>query len=393
MSSPLVLAPTGHPPVPSDQVLIEVEVDYSRCGTPSSSEKKTLDDLDKNGLSISISQIVAYAGTQYRGAALDHWGVGTRRAEIQRAWENILSWKPRCEVRAKDKISKLVFDDLKNSRDKALLSEILAIGVGLIAASRVYKIPYKYWYPTPGLSRTDFMAPRLNGHVHLEVRGRFDRKNFKSAIEAVWDKFGSTPSIANELGAVFFPRSTPNVRTPDLILLDPEGPARLVEREEFFRALLWHYSDFYIKQGYDSFGGRLVELAQAGEREFNAYLHGGDEVLKLLGGQFGSWRTSFTLEGEFFIGTAWEASAVPHIEAFFTSAETHYSSGFLVWAIWEPIHGAIIEGDLERVASAELNSFVIPGDPDNGQLGAYVGLEDGTTIAWARNLDDLVSLP
>lgn len=392
MSNKLVLAPTGHPAVPPDEVLIEIEVDYSRCQPSIGPVKKALDNLNSSHLNVSISQIIAYAGTHYRGAASDHWGIGIPRAEIQRAWENILSWKPTRQLRTHDKAAKLVLADLNNSRDKALVSEVLAVGVGLIAARHVYDIPYRFWSPTPGLSRTDFKAPNLGGEVHLEVRGRFDRKHLDSAKNGIYDKFGLTPTISGQLGAIYCPRTTPNVRTADLILIDPDGTSDQYDSHSRLRALLRHYAPFYTKQGYNAFGGRLIDLSESETSIFENYLSAGDDGLRSLSGIRNSWRTSFLLDNYKFIGTSWEASAVP-APTLFNESEAPYESGVLYWAIWEPIHNALVSGDLESIATAELSNYVLPADRENGKFGTYIGLEDGTAIAWARKLEELMALP
>jgi len=379
--------------VPHDSVLVEVEVSDSRCAPVAADIKKRLQDLENAGLEISIAKIVAFASKHFFDAFIDYWNAGDNVAQIQTAWQNIAVWRPTKEVRRKDRISKLVVADRSNSREKARVSEILAVGVGLIAATRVYELPYRFWHPTPGLARTDYTAPLLGtGPVHLEVRGRFDRRNWRSAQGQIWEKFGATPTMSSHLGAIYAPRTTANTRSSDLILLDPSGDHHDVAAEDSYRAILRHYAPFFAHQGFLALGARLFELATASPEELAEYLRRGDETLRALRDRRRAYRTSFSIGAERFVGTAWQADLIPaHRHA---EAQQEYAAGYVIWGIWEPLFDALVNGNIDAIAGAELEEWTLAPASERGDVWAtYTVLEDGTALAWAPTIDHLLTLP
>lgn len=377
---PMTLAPSGHPPVPSDVVHFEVEVDAKVCGWPSDPELGSkLSQLHRTGLELRIGQIVAYAGLHYQDEAQDHWKIGAGRARIQSAWQDLCNWSPDVALRGRDGKPKLVLAERKNARRKGIISEVLGVGVGLGLAIHLYDLPYRFWSPSPGLAPHDFSAPASNGGaIRLEARGRFARNNWEAAKAQVRKKFGQT-NFTSAVGVIFAPRATPNTRSRDITVMDPDGPGEK-ESHARLRALLRHYAPFFRMQGFGEFATRILEIASLAEQEFTEYLQHGDARLRR--GVFK--RTGFSFRNAEFEGTAYEGIAWPRHLTNFDGSE----AGCFYWGLWTNVIEAIREGELESVAEMVVTEEVV-------RVGntVYITLADGTALAWAPDLQTLLGMP
>lgn len=374
----LVLEATKKITVPSDEVYFEVNVDLSRCAPADPAISNRLGQLRNDGITVPISQIVAYAGKHYFNAAEDSDGVKSTRGEIGLAWSNLAGWRPRPEKQpGKSNVYKLVLDDRENTRQKSHISEILGVGVGLILAARVYVMPYRFWYPDKGNAATDYRAPGVGGgDIQVEVRGRFGHANWGEAIAQVHRKLGVIPSLSSQLGVIFAPRTSARTLVEDVLLVDPDGPGAEQEDNAPYRALLRHYAPFFGKQNFHTFAGRLLELADLLHDEFELYLQQGDAILRSAIAH----RTSFNVGAYRFEGTAWRADAVPLLPP--------STEAYVIWGLWDAVIEALRNGQLSAIAEAELNEW----SSKEGDF-SYSVLADGTAFAWAETLDLLTSMP
>lgn len=383
MSSQLVLAPTGHPGVPADTVILTVEVEAQNCIVPDGSTvAKHLEELKSDGLTVPISRLVAYAGIHYRGTAKDYWRIGDGRACIQGAWQDICNWNPHSEVDSAGK-SRLVFNVNKNSRRQANLAEVMAVGVGLVVATKIYDMPYRFWRPTPGLLRYDFRGPAAGGaELQLEVRGRSGGK-LGNAQEEVHRKFGENPSMARQLGAIFATRTSADVSYPDLILLDPkkDGLSAQLQHQQY-RSLLEHYAFFFLGQGFTDFGDRLRTLASVSDTEFDLFLANGDDLLRKARVKRVSFRVeSYTFSGTAFQGVAWPRHIAP------PTPDVDFSSGCFYFGIWTKAVDALCEGQLEDLADMTTAEEIYV---DGAKV--YIILDDATALAWAPTNEQLMRM-
>jgi hypothetical protein len=384
MCGSLHLAPTGHPQVPDDIVNLTVDVDTSHCGTPiSQTVQDVLAQYQQHGIQVPVSRIVAYSGIHYRGEAVDHWNIGSGRAEMQNAWQDINNRNPHCITDSQGNL-RLLFDSSTNSRRQANFTETVGVGVGLFIATRFFNTPYRYWSPTPALSRYDYRAfPGSHMEFQLEARGRF-AGNLGSAKSDVWDKFGQNANLSRQLAVIFCPRENLNSSHTDVILLDPtKNGAKNNTEYQNYRSILKHYCYFFARQNFHAFANRLYAIAQSNNDDFLAYLKVGDDKLRKSLAK----RVTFEVSNYSFQGTAWKGFAWP----FYLSRKLKqfdFSTGFFYWGIWNSVIEYLREGripELEEMITFEQIEVV-------GKR-IYMVLDDATALAWAPTIKDLLEMP
>jgi hypothetical protein len=384
MCGSLHLAPTGHPQVPDDVVTLSVSVDYLHCGPcPDANIQQYLSNYQQNGIQVPISRIVAYSGIHYRNEAIDHWNIGSGRAEMQNAWQDISNWQPYFQTDSNG-ISRLVFVRPQNSRRQANFTETVGVGVGLFIATRFFNTPYRFWSPTPGLSRYDYRAfPGSHMEYQLEARGRF-AGNLGNAKTEVWEKFGQNASLSRQLAVIFCPRENLNSSHTDVILLDPIKNDVMNNTEyKNYRSILKHYSYFFARQNFHAFSNRLYEIARSNDEIFSVYLKlGDDELRKSL-----AKRVTFEVSNYNFQGTAWKGFAWP----FYLSRKLKqfdFSTGFFYWGIWNSVIEYLREGRIPEIV--EMTTFE---QIEVAGKRIYMVLDDATALAWAPTMKDLLEMP
>ena len=388
MSYPINFGPITVPSIPIDDVKIEVELDLSLACSPNLVNR--LSAIQSNGITVPISKIVAFSALHFHGAVYDFHKIGLNRSAIKLAWEDIASWRPRAVIRSRGKTSKLTFVQMGNSRVQALVTEIVGVGVGLVAASHVFQIPFRLWYPTPKLGPTDFCAPYLDGEVHLECRGRFQRGGWENAKQQVYKKFLGPNSYHSQLGTLFSLNTTPNSRKPDLVLIDPPGEVLVLDRFHAYRAILKHYAPFFGAQGKFEFANRLQIVSEFDNYDFEKYLSEGDESLYRMRG-WGSGRTSFTLGSVKFWGTAWKADSLPFNVFYGDNPDAKQKSGYAFFGLAKSIILCLAKGELENLVDAQITPW--QQRDEVAMSSAYYVFEDGTAIAWAPSIEALLELP
>lgn len=388
MSYPIKFGPSRVSSIPIDDVKIEVELDLSLPCSPSLINR--LSSIQSTGITVPISKIIAFSALHFHDAIDDFYGIGINRSAIKIAWENIASWRPSAVIRSRDGASKLTFVQKNNSRVQALVSEIVGVGVGLVAASHVFQIPFRFWYPTPKLGPTDFCAPGLGGEVHIECRGRFRRGGWKEAKEQVYKKFFKPNKFSSQLGTLISLNDTPNTRSPDLVLIDPPGEGLLLNRFHAHRAILRHYAPFFGAQGLFKFENRLQVVSEFDDSDFEKYLTEGDETLYRLRG-WESGRTSFMLGDVKFRGTAWKADYLPFSVFHDENMDAKHKSGFAIFGLATSIIRCLVKGELDNLVDAQIDSW--QQRDEVAMSSAYYVFEDGTAIAWAPSIEALLELP
>ncbi|MDQ2731235.1 MAG: hypothetical protein M3Y56_06215, partial [Armatimonadota bacterium] len=69
-------------------VHFKVKVNRERCPSISPDIGDKLKEFEENGLEISLSELITSAGSHWQGGVLNHLGLGTKVAEVQKAWDN-----------------------------------------------------------------------------------------------------------------------------------------------------------------------------------------------------------------------------------------------------------------------------------------------------------------
>lgn len=187
-------------PVPIATLHFNVEVDRSRCTTTSPEIETRLTALDAAGLSMTVLEILVRAGMHFAG------GEGFEVAQIRKAWDFLMDWNLHAEVHALTPTrTVVVVDEQPNSRLSATRSEILAFGIGLEVASRIYDIEYAMREGSTGLSLHNIQTFNATGGlIRVELRGRINRQNMTSAVAEAHQKF-ATGSFSSEAGVHCFP--------------------------------------------------------------------------------------------------------------------------------------------------------------------------------------------
>jgi hypothetical protein len=175
-------------PVPIASVHFNVEVDRSRCATTSAEIDARLIALETFGMTMTIVEVIVRAGMHFAGAVMDR-GEGFEAAQIRKAWDFLMDWNLRAELH-QTTVGRtvLVVNEQENARLSATRSEILAFGIGLEVASRMYDIEYALWEGSPGLSLHDIQTvSAAGGVIQVELRGRINRKGMRSAVDEVYE--------------------------------------------------------------------------------------------------------------------------------------------------------------------------------------------------------------
>lgn len=266
-----------------------------------------------------------------------------------------------------------------NPRSDGLAAEILAVGVGLSVAIKFYDIPLQLWSPT-GLKATDFEAyDKNNNRVRVEVRGRFVRNNWKSAVQETQGKLKNYRNFDKALGVLFAPRVSDVTRAADIEIIDPVGEHMTTQKYSQMRAVLCHYAPFFERQGYAEFGERLRELSSADNEKFALYLKKGDPIL--CDKNIKTYRTFFRYNNHRFEGTAWEDTAWPMS---LTGVEIPKDKGCFYWALWDEVIRALKEGRLADIAEMEVKPEMF-----RFKDRVLILLQDASALAWAPSQADL----
>ncbi|MGO9339502.1 MAG: hypothetical protein ACLPY1_18540 [Terracidiphilus sp.] len=332
-------------------------------------------------MNLTIMEIVVRAGMHFTGGIIDR-GEGSEIAQIRAAWDFLKDWNLRAEPHATSRLRNvLVVEDQQNARITATRSEILAFGIGVEVASRIYQIPYSQWEGSPGLSLHDIQAyDWQNSLVLVELRGRINRQHLRSAINEIYDKF-EEGDFSKAAGIIVFPRTKNTSRTADIMIVDPLGKREPEGQSARFRILLRHYAPFFYYQGgvVRQFGERMRDLSYSDETTFRHYLTNGDPLLSLPTTKAG--RVSFTWNETRYVGTIWEGV---HWPKWLVGMEEPSEGGAFFWGLRRDVIKDIRSGNLERLA--DLNER-----PETFRLERriVVVLPDGIALIWAPSKEEL----
>jgi hypothetical protein len=379
--------PLGQPPAirpPSaEKVTLRVKVDRSRCRGTDPEIEKRLKKLEKDGLTISIAQIVGNANLHFAGAVKDE-GEGVKNAQIRAAWSELrhLNMRAEQEGDGKDRRRALRVDKSKNSRETARRSEVLAMGTSLQIGIAVFDRPYRFWSATPGLKRYDLSAKDTQGkELKVEARGRIDGSNVKKAVGQIHKKFAKG-DFSNAIGVVVFPRTKAGGKE-DIIVVDPDGTAEPQPSDAQFRNLLLHYIPLFTVQGgrVAAFGRRLKEIADSSDQDFANYLHNGDAVLSSPAVRRG--RSGFNWKGTRYVGTFFENVAWPD---WLTGMETPSKGGVFFWGLASQVLDGFQNGHVADLNPPNEEAIVeLRGDIFS------IEMPDWSVLVWGATLRDLES--
>jgi len=373
-----VLRSTQLPPIPSDEVWFEVQVDFKRCSSPAL-VKTNLNNLQQNGLTQSIAKLIICTSSFYLGYN------SNLRGRLNDVWTYLSKLNPR-PTQYKGR-NRLLFSKVCAQRPMAHVSEILGAGAGLLIARHIYNRPLRAWQPKSGNNPLDYYSLSANGscRIEIEVRGRFDRNNWTKArdqivkkIPAQTSKSGS--SAISYAGIIFAPRTTKNPRKPDFLVVDPEIPGHPSENSLLpLRLILRKYAPYFVWQGFTKFAQRLIEISKLQDNEFANFLEHGDDQLR----RFNSFRTSMHINGIRYFGTVWDGILWPE---FLTGVEI--SKGAFIDGLAEPIIDAMRTGKIKEILFLNIEEHV-------GREDGYVRvlLDDGRARAWAPSIDKLLKHP
>ncbi len=377
--------PPGPPPVirpPSaEKVTLRVKVDRSRCKGTDPGIEKRLKKLEKDGLTISIAQIVGNANLHFAGAVKDE-GEGVKNAQIRAAWSELrhLNMRAESEGDGKDRRRTLRVDKSKNSRETARRSEVLAMGTSLQIGIVVFNRPYRFWSVTPGLKRYDLSAKDPQGkELKIEARGRIDGSNVKKAVGQIHKKF-TKGDFSKAIGVIVFPRTKEGGKE-DIIVVDPDGIAETRASDAQFRDLLLHYVPLFTVQGgrIAAFGRRLKELADSPAQDFANYLLNGDAVLSSPTVRRG--RSGFNWKGTRYVGTFFEDVAWPD---WLTGMETPSNGGVFFWGLASQALDGFQTGHVADLNPPNEEAIVeVRGDIFS------IEMPDWSVLVWGATLRDL----
>lgn len=370
----IVLPGTGLPKVTDANVWFKVKVDVARCGPPSAGTHAALTRIEQDGFLVPISRLVSYSSIFFPHAA-DHWGIGDDRARIANAWARLLNWKP--DV-TQDSLERPRFTlDPKvaamegASGDKRWISELLGVGVGLAVAREVYGVPHRKWHSL-GAGRLDYEGRRPDGRsVQVELRGRFERQNWQSAVRQVHEKISAGAPVDERAGILFAPRTNVGHRTEEILIVDPEGEDPTVpDPHRHERALLLHYRDVFLTQASRDVAERLRSLAELPGPLFERFLQNGDRVLHLLTSRL----DAITVLGRTFLGTVIGPIEPP---AFLRSEPNDGGPAVLSDLVLADVVGALVRGDLGVILSMVGDEGVVREEGLTGYLS-----DDGRLLLW-----------
>jgi hypothetical protein len=372
--NPTVQAPSN------DIVNLRVKVDRSRCKTTDPEIERRLVLLEKNGLSISIAQLVANANLHFAGSVEDD-GEGLEVAQMREAWNVLRHWQMKAVPHRSRRRGKVLrVGKQENSRRTAERSEVLAVGVSLEIGIRIYDIAYPFWSATAGLKSHDLAAKDDAGNeIKVEARGRINRTNVKTAVKQVHKKFKSA-DFSKAAGVIFFPRTT-NGGREDIMVLDPEGDAQRSPANSRYRNLLLHYVPFFIAQGGSvvRFGRRLKEISRSSEEEFAAYLERGDPTLSRPTVRRG--RSGYNWNGIRYIGTFFEDLVWPE---WLTGMETPSRGGVFFWGLAVEVINRFEDGHVES-----LRFTTDPATVKREETVISIEMPDLTLLIWGAAREDL----
>lgn len=323
--------PLGPPPViqpPSaEKVTLQVKVDRTRCKGTDSKIEKRLKKLEKEGLTISIAQLVANANLHFAGNVKDD-GEGEEAARMRQAWSNLRHLNMRAVPGGKRRRKALRVDKSSNSRETARGSEVLAMGASLQIGIVIFNRRYQYWSSTPGLKRYDLASRDSQGNeLKIEARGRIDATNRKKAVDQVHKKFKKA-DFSKAIGVIVFPRTKAATEKEDILVVDPDGNAKPLSSNAQYRNLLLHYVPIFTVQGdpYAAFGRRLKAIVNSSNQEFANYLSRGDTELSNMR----RGRAGFNWKGMRYVGTYFDDCVWPE---WLTGIRTPSKNGVFFWGL------------------------------------------------------------
>ena len=330
---------------------------------------------------MSIGELVGRSNLHF-AHSLGDCVQGEEEDRMRLAWHILSGWQMTAmQHHANPQRTVLVVADQTNSRIVALRSEILAFGVALEIAIRLYQIPYAFWEATPGLQPYDMSANDAGGNeIAVEARGRINRRHMQSAIAQVHQKFPMA-NFSRSAGVIFFPRTSNRGRLSDIIVLDPDGKAGRHPPSSRYRKLLRHYVPFFNAQGgpVRSFGSRLQEISVSPEHEFRAYLQRGDSILS--GDSVRRGHAGFDWNGIHYVGTFFKDIAWPK---WLTGFARPGSNGVFFWGLASHVVDALQSGRVET-----LNFANDPAQIKRVRATMSIILADMTALIWAPTLEEL----
>ncbi len=369
------------PEIRSDLVHFVVEIDRSRCLTIPAALETRLREFERDGLELPLDRIITHAGIELVGSVVDYWQRGEDSARVKRVWDDLSQWRPRCVPHPTTGQPRLVVTPPANPNERVAGTRRWGVGVGLLVATRLYGIPYRFWHAT-GFARHDLEAPAAGGGIiKVEVRARVDRNNWREAKDAMFGKLSSPADFATAAGILFAPRTTSRPSSADILIVDPRGDNVDSTDHPMLRALLQHYAPFFEHQaGFPPcarFARCLRELAGADRSAFQDYLARGDNKLRAEQ----PFRTSFWFGEHHFLGTAYYGSAWPEA---MTGVVAEPGRGAFYWALWGEVILALQEGRLQDIADMTIQA----GSRRFGDR-VFVLVDDGTALAWAPSKESL----
>lgn len=345
--------------------------------------KKRLEKLEKEGLTISIAQLVANANLHFAAHVKDD-GEGEEAARMRQAWSDLrhLNMRAVQEVSGKDQRDALRVDKSSNSRETARSSEVLAMGASLQIGIMVFNRPYRYWSSTPGLKTYDLAAKDPQGNeLKVEARGRIDGTNRKKAISQIYKKFQKA-DFSKAIGVVLFPRTKPALDKEDILVVDPDGTSEPTPADAQYRNLLLHYVPIFTVQGdpYAAFGRRLKAIANSSNQAFARYLLEGDtELARLRAG-----RARFNWKSTRYVGTFFEDCVWPE---WLTGMPTPSKDGAFFWGLASVVRDRFRDGHVADVDPPNEEAIV----ELRGNIFS-IELPDWSVLIWAPTLSELTAV-
>jgi hypothetical protein len=377
LAGPAVTAPSN------DLVHFRVKVDRSRCDTNDPAIDLRLTELEHDGLTLSIAQLVAGANLHFAGSVQDE-GHGLEDARMKAAWNLLRGWNmTSTSHHTRPSRTVLVVAEQPNSRMTAMRSEVRAVSIALVIGIRLYNVAYAYWAATEGLQAFDLSATDEAGNeFRIEARGRINRTNVQTAVQQVYTKFAQ-PNFSQAAGVIFFPR-TNNRGREDIVVLDPEGePERLMANSRY-RNLLKHYVPIFIAQGgpVRAFGERLKALSESPDEVFSSYLEGGDAALSSRTVRRG--RSGFAWNGTLYVGAFFEDIAWP---VWLTGIERPPDGGAFFWGISKEVITTFQGGQLASLKFAADEQPII----SRTERVMSIVMPDRTLLIWAESMPELLA--
>jgi len=368
--------------IPDNRVNLNVEVDLSACDRMPQRLVASFQDVERAGIQTSISEIVSYAGIHFEGAS----DTSDPQAPVRMAWNDLSAWEYRTWSEDNSR-SRLFVSPPANDSVHNRGTELLATGVGLIAATRIYQSSLPVWHRTTGLAPFDYTAQSslAGGKVAAEVRGRMDGHGWARAIEQSREKLtqASELNLVSAAAILYAPRQRPSRNETDVLIIDPALGGDGIDLFDMYRGVLQHYIPFFDRQAFEAashapiraFVKRMRELVASSDTEFAEYLRSGDRLLR----QLRPWLASFRYLDYEFRGTAWSGLTLPGnlIDEFDLELGIP-RTGDYYWTLWSDVITSIQRGRLSDLVLMQV-PFVHATIMDR----VFVLLPDGIAIAWA----------